>query len=377
VVEAVATDRPAVLVVDDNPLILNIIKSLLASEQYQVRTACNGSDALQELDRAPVDVIVCDVMMPEMDGYEFHRRVRERGDLAHVPFVFLTALSELDEVSRGAASGADDYVTKPFEPRELLAIVHGKIDRARKLKHSTDERYESYRKRVLHTLSHEFRTPLVAINTGAELLIEQQSKLDLSRAQSLLEAIRRGGERLERLVSDFMVLQQIEAGVAERIAQQRLRRVPVSRLIEEFVTTRREWLDAEQVKLTVRGDDSSLEVSVYEPQIQDILWRLTSNSVKFSPQNREVEISFGRREMRVCIEVRDRGVGFDVKRITEAMRAFGQLDRERQEQQGGGLGLSIALGYARINRGGIEFEAREGGGTIARMLLPIAEPPEE
>jgi signal transduction histidine kinase len=81
--------------------------------------------------------------------------------------------------------------------------------------------------------------------------------------------------------------------------------------------------------------------------------------------------------MRAYIEVRDRGVGFDVKRITEAMRAFGQLDRERQEQQGGGLGLSIALGYARINRGGIEFEAREGGGTTARVLLPLVESPED
>lgn len=369
-------DSATVLVVDDNPLILNIIKSLLVSEKYRVRTATNGEEALRELTAEPVDVIVCDVMMPTMDGYEFHRRVRERNELAHVPFVFLTALNELDEVSRGAASGADDYVTKPFEPKELLSIVQGKLRRSRSLKHNTDERYEHYRKRVLHTLSHEFRTPLVAINTGAELLIDQQAKLDMQRAKGLLEAIRRGGERLERLVSDFMVLQQIEAGVAERAFSQRKQRVLAHRIAEDFVAVRQQSFHEEGIVVSVSCLDPELYIVAYDQQIHDILWRLCSNAAKFSPNNRHIEIQVSGRGEHVLFEVLDRGTGIDVKRVSEAIRAFGQIDRERYEQQGGGLGLPIAQGFAKLHHGGIEFELRDGGGTVARLVLPRA-PTEE
>jgi len=308
--------------------------------------------------------------MPEMDGYAFHKLVRSEAQFAHIPFVFLTALSSHDELNMGRESGVDDYMVKPFDPRDLLAMVRGKIARSRSLKRLSEERYEAYRRRVIHTLSHEFRTPLVAINTGAELLIEQEGHLDSGKAIGLIEAIRRGGARLESLVTDFMLLQQIEAGIAENMFRDRCAPHGLEEIASLFLENRREWLEKCGFQAGLHTIDADTRVRVYEPQIHDILWRLLSNAVKFSREQRSVELHVYPRADEAVAEVRDRGVGLDADRAREAVDAFCQIDRERMEQQGGGLGLAIASRYARINGGKLEFQAREGGGSIVSLVLP-------
>lgn len=362
---------PVVLVVDDNPLMVNVLKGLLGTASIEVHTSSNGREALEVLESTSVDVIVCDVMMPKMDGYAFHKMLREQAQYAHIPFVFLTALNTRDERNRGRASGADEYLVKPFDPEELLALVKGKVKRSRHLRKQSDERHELYRKTVVHTLSHEFRTPLVAINTGTELLLGQDRPDADTRTLHLLEAIRRGGLRLEQLVSDFMLLQQLEAGVARRLFDRRAKVEAIEHIVEPIVETRRSELEAEGFQVSWENHGANYLVNVYEPQIQDILKRFIDNAVKFSGDTKDIEAHICPRDQQVVVEVRDRGIGIDSSKINEALNLFGQIDRERLEQQGGGLGLAIAVRYARINGGSLELENREGGGTVARLLLPI------
>lgn len=368
--EQVAQSTGSVLVVDDNPLILNVVRSLLKSENYDVCAACDGQEALQLLNGKDVDVIICDVMMPTMDGYELHRKVREQAELSHIPFIFLTALDDLEERNKGRAAGADDYLTKPFDPQELLAIIKGKVSRSRTMRAVSDERYESYRKKVIHTLSHEFRTPLVAINTGAELLLEQHDNINAERLRGLIEAIRRGGQRLERLVNDFMLLQQIEAGVAQRLVETRRKACKVARLFEQFRLVCEPLRAQEQFNVFYEPCSDEVEIDVYEPHIIDIVQRFVSNSVKFSKDTREIVIVAEVNGENVVIEVKDRGMGIDLAKVDEAINIFGQINRDKLEQQGGGLGLAIASRYARLNGGRLEFERRPDGGTSARILLP-------
>ena len=362
---------PAVLIVDDNPLIVNVLKSLLAAERFDVCVSNNGEEALSVLGARPIDVIICDIMMPRMDGYELHQVVRQRPELSHIPFIFLSALNDNNEVSRGLESGVDDYLVKPFEPRMLIALVKGKIKRSRTLKTMSEQRYESYRRKVVHTLSHEFRTPLVAINTGSELLIEQKEQLDIKRMRELIEAIRRGGLRLERLVNDFMLLQQIEAGIAQRLFETRKHPQVLSSIIEDYLRSFGDELQNDGFRIKVLDTEKSHEALIYGPQITDILSRFINNAVKFKAQDLTIEIHHYVKNGEVILEVRDRGIGIDITRVKEALAAFGQLDRDKLEQQGSGLGLAIASRYAQIHGGRIEFENREGGGSIVRLVLPI------
>jgi two-component system, sensor histidine kinase and response regulator len=361
----------AVLIVDDNPLIVNVLKSLLASENYEVYSSTNGQEASDALAQKNIDVIICDVMMPKMDGYQFHKHVREKAEFSHIPFIFLTALDDKTEVNKGKETGVDDYIAKPFDPRALLASVKGKMQRSQELKNLGEERFDVYRKRVIHTLSHEFRTPLVAINTGAELLMQQQNRLEEGKITRLLEAIHRGGMRLERLVNDFMLLQQIEAGIAHRLFENRSAKRELFEVVEDFVAANQEMIKKEGFTLNVIDQSRSAEVKIYEPQVHDILTRLISNSIKFHGAERSIEIHVYRVELEAVVEIRDRGIGINPDRVKEAIDVFGQIDRDKVEQQGGGLGLAIASRYASIHGGRIEFESRAGGGSIVSLVLPI------
>lgn len=363
--------QAAVLVVDDNPLIVNVLKGLLSSQNYQVFACANGQEASTLLESKSVDVIICDVMMPTMDGYELHHHVRQNPNHAHIPFVFLTALGDQIDVSKAKEVGADDYLVKPFDPQNLLAVVRGKVLRSKSLRTLSEERYDSYRKRVVHTLSHEFRTPLVAINTGTELLLDQHGAMDPTKVRGLIEAIHRGGQRLERLVTDFMLLQQVEAGIAQKMFDQRGTVRNLAESIQQFFNSYVAQFEKDGIHYSLASQKGPTTVFVYEAQFHDILKRLVDNARKFTGVRKEVEVAVVPEDDFVRIEVRDRGLGMDIARINEAIDAFGQLDRERLEQQGGGLGLAIASRYAKINRGSLQFELRPEGGTIASLVLPV------
>ena len=361
---------PSILVVDDNPLIVDVLKGLLRSQNYKVFTSTNGKEALEVLNQKKVDVIICDVMMPKMGGYELHEAVRKTPECSHIPFVFLTALDDKLEIEHGKEVGADDYICKPFEPRELLAVVKGKVSRALSLKAMSAQRYDNYRRRVIHTLSHEFRTPLVAINTGMELLIEHQSSLDSAKAKNLLDAVRRGGLRLEKLVNDFMVLQQMDAGVPRKFFETRAAAVSVTTLLDHYMLAKSGTFVSQGVQFKITDDTDGACVQIVESQIIECLDRLVSNAVKFSPSDRNVEIHAYSSDGEICLDIKDRGIGLDIDKLDEAIDVFGQINRDRLEQQGGGLGLPIASRYASINNGRLEFEPRKGGGSIVSIVLP-------
>jgi len=368
-VQQVEMETASVLVVDDNPLIQNVIKSLLTNEAYDVTCCSNGEEALSALNTNEFDVIVCDVMMPRLDGYGLHQQVRERSDLAHIPFIFLTALGDELEVKRGRETGADDYIVKPFDPRELVSLIRGKIRRSKNLQSKAEEQYDTFRKRIIHTLSHEFRTPLVAINTGTELLLDQQS-LDREKAKQLLEAIQRGGQRLEKLVNDFMMMQQVEAGIADRLFESRARKADLNEVVAKVLESTAEDQKSSEIAMTFVQSEQKALVHIYTPHIENIIQRLVDNAIKFSQARKEVEVQLKREGEHWSIQVCDRGIGLSASRIKEAIDPFGQVDRDLLEQQGGGLGLALASRYAHINKGHLSLVGREGGGVVASLLLP-------
>jgi signal transduction histidine kinase len=364
--------RPSVLVVDDNPLIVDVVKGLLRSQNYGVLSSSDGHEAWELIQQKCVDVVICDVMMPRMGGYELYATLRADPHYMHIPFVFLTALDDQKEVGRGKEVGADDYLCKPFEPEELLAVVKGKLQRSKALREQGDKRFEEYRRKIIHTLSHEFRTPLVAVNSGVELLLEHQEALGSDKARCLLDAVRRGGARLEKLVGDFMALQQIEAGFAAKLFEARATEFGFGKLVEGMVSARQESCKAQGIALLFADHSQGARVRIVEPQIVDCVDRLISNAIKFSSGNPCVELELDSSELSLRLAVKDRGIGLDLSKIKEALDVFGQINRAKLEQQGGGLGLAIASQYASINGGRLEFDSRNGGGTTVTLVLPAA-----
>jgi len=367
------SNLPSILLVDDNETILQMLRTLFRANGFQVQSAMNGVAALDLVQKGRCDIVICDVMMPQLGGFDFLKEVRAIPEASHIPFVFLSALAEKEEVHAGLKSGVDDYVTKPFDPEHLLAVVRGKLTRSSELHARGVQLQEKFQKRVIHTLSHEFRTPLVAINTGAELLLEHAESLSEDRTRTLLEAIYRGGQRLERLVNDFMLIQQVEAGIAGRLFQERAEHMVVADLVQETMESQYDAELCNECSFSFKNQAPHQKAYLYRPQFQDVMVRIFENAAKFSSRGGAIEVQLRREDGFLVLEVHDRGIGVSSSQVEQAMEMFGQVGRETLEQQGGGLGLALVSRYIELFSGSFALHEREGGGTTAQIRIPISQ----
>ena len=374
--EAKAAGR--VLLIDDSEELLKVLEAILLSRGFDVNAFHSAADGLACLAHSVPDIIVCDVMMPGMSGFEFQSEVQLHPDWCDIPFVFLTAMSGREAVVSAKENGCDDYLTKPFDPEELLAVVAGKLTLASHRKRMSVAKLDTYRRRIIHTLSHEFRTPLVSINTGTELLLDQFGRLEDQQMQHLLESIQRGGQRLERLVNDFMLLQQIDLGQAARSMERFRRKLSPAYLLQSAVSAFKEGENLprdfvpENLEL-VLGEHEYPKIEVYDVQVLNVLERLLGNAVKFGGVSNKIVASVRVAYGRAGFVVRDHGPGMPPEAFAAACAPFSQIDREVNEQQGAGLGLTISRYLANLNGGTIHFRTpSEGTGLEVELMFPEA-----
>ena len=363
-----------ILVIDDQPSIISAVKDILVNEQFQVETALDTQEARERLQLAKPDLIICDIMMPHEDGYAFYQSLRQDSKFADIPFIFLTAVSDSNQVRAANELGIDDYVFKPFEPQDLVSIVKGRLKRAGEHSNLLDAKMEGFCKRVIHTLSHEFRTPLVAVNTGTELLHDQFEKLDRQVLFELIESIQRGGQRLQHLVEDFITVQQIDSGHAEVIAKRYRLPIGLDLLAQRALASFEDEVSADEfkrIKYHQAAGRGNLEVCVCEIQITEVIHRLLSNALKFSSRNDVVELTLPDVEGAASLIIRDYGQGIPDSVAKEACGMFNQINRETIEQQGCGLGLAIVCSFLAINNGMIAFHTTTGRGTEVEIRFPL------
>lgn len=363
-----AVNHPNLLFVDDNTSLHTVLKSVASTEQWKVYFASSGEEGLKVLSESPVDIILCDIMMPGMDGYEFYQKLRETATRAHIPCIFISGITCEDERKKGIELGVDEYLPKPFDVEDLKRVVRGKMRRSTELRLGMIEDQKNYRKKVIQTLSHELRTPLVSITTGAEVLLDKEE--DNPKVKKVLEAIHRGGLRLEKLINDFLVLQHLEVGVAEKLVRERSEKVMVQSLIKDWYEDESRELQSLGFSVAVVWDAAGAESIIYTPFFLDALNRILSNAKKFSYEKKEIGIHVRETLDAIVIEIKDRGVGIDPTKCQEALDLFGQINRDKLEQQGGGLGLHISQRYLALHNAKISLQNRDGGGTVVTIELP-------
>jgi two-component system sensor histidine kinase/response regulator len=369
-------DKPLIMVVEDDFALLEGIRELLELTDYQVIPAANGMEALELLDRHKPDLIVSDIMMPEMDGYEFHSKVRERVDLLTIPFIFLTARGEKVDIRRGKSMGADDYITKPFDDEDLLVAIQAKLTRWQSLREKQDEEIADLKHKILLTLSHEFRTPLTYIINYAEILNMGDEDLTREDFSDFMQGIRRGAVRLNTLVEDFLALVELQTGEALQAYYYRRTRLddPVA------------WLRIQAKLSEPKAKEANLDLEVDIPEdlpsfvvdeayLSDALRRLLDNAIKFSDEKSEkVRFSARAEKDHIVIRIEDEGIGIPEEEVARLFNIFHQIDRAKTEQQGTGSGLAIAKGIFEIHGGTIEAESKLGVGSTFTVSLPINPP---
>ncbi len=353
---------------------LEALRDILDLAGYGVLTARNGVEALTVLSQQVPSLIVSDIQMPRMDGYQLFGELRANPDWVRVPFIFLSAKGQKADVRRGKLLGADDYITKPFEEADLLIAVQAKLNRRAELEAAHTRQMGDLKRTILTTLNHEFRTPLTYISTYADMLRDTDFSAD--EFKDFMRGIQLGSDRLRRLVEDFIFLVELQTGEAEAtFARRSLPVGDLPLLVSVAVERTRPRAEARQVELEEDTQRPLPVVHADREYLLDALLRLLDNAVKFSKKGGGhviVRAEPGGRGVR--LSVIDDGVGMPAEALDRIFDVFYQIDRAKNEQQGSGSGLAIALGLARLHGGTVTAESALGQGSTFTLDLPAVEP---
>ncbi len=361
-----------ILIVEDDSSLRTVVCDILEMNQFRTYQTENGREALATLEWLRADLIVSDIMMPEMDGYEFFTQVRARPDWAHIPFIFLTAKGSKPDILAGKKLGADDYLTKPFDAAELLVAISSKLAIAERWKQVQYREISTIKRTILRALTHEFRTPLTYIATYTEILAESGGQLNQSDFEEFCQGILAGSRRLQGLVEDFLFLVQMETGEAQHTFESR--RSPIFHW-QEFLQGA---VNQFRQKAQARGLEINQDVPAdLPPVVADLdylanaLGRLVDNAIKFTPAgSNPIALQASSTGKAVHLAVRDHGVGIRPEAIPELFQALHQVDRDKMEQQGAGIGLAIAKSIAVLHGGEIRVESEPGQGSTFTIVLP-------
>ncbi len=374
-----------ILVVDDSADNRFLVQTTLECGGYEVAVAENGKIALEKIDQFPPDLILLDVMMPEMDGYEVTRRIRQNVDISYIPILLITA-DERSSVVKGLDIGADDFIRKPVDVDELLARVRSLL----RLKHSIDERDRMVRQQedFVMRLTHDLRTPLVAADRMLGLF-HQEALGALSEDMSeAVDSMVKSNSNLLQMVNTLLEVYRHDAG------SKTLTFVPCNlrEIVDEVIHELSPLATERGLTLIAEIDQSETEKSGNQPitatvmgdrmELRRVLTNLVGNAIKFTDTGwvkvRLVEplainpaTSSNPTIPSVMLEVSDSGTGIALEEQQTLFKRFRQGNHKRS---GSGLGLYLSRRIIESHRGNIQLQSESGKGSAFTIYLPaIAE----
>ncbi|NEU72304.1 hybrid sensor histidine kinase/response regulator [Hassallia byssoidea VB512170] len=368
VVETLKIDR--ILAVDDTPDNLILVQTILESEGFEMDLVADGMTALQQITESPPDLILLDVMMPGIDGYEVTRRIRSNTGLPYIPILLITAFTE-SSVVEGLDAGADDFIRKPFDTDELLARVRSLL----RLKHSLDEQQKMARQRedFVSRMTHDLRTPLVASDRMLNLFQQEIfCKISPEMKQAIAVMIR-SNHNLTQMVNNLLEVYRIEAG--KKTLNSEICNLPemLTEVVEELNPI------ANDKGLTLKIDTSALEkvsenagiVTGDRLELRRVFSNLIGNAIKFTDsggiETRIFESAQNNGKNLVTIEIEDTGYGIAAEDQTTIFERFRQ---GRNKRAGSGLGLHLSRLIVEAHGGTIELFSEVGKGSVFTVRLP-------
>jgi two-component system sensor histidine kinase/response regulator len=359
--------RASILVVDDEARNRALLRGILAS-QWDVVEAATGKAALEALEHGGIDMVLLDVMMPEQDGFEICRLIKSQPRPQFLPVILVTALGEQEDRNRGLEAGADDFLHKPVDRRELLLRVRSFLqlrDQERVIRAQVDElrRLQSLKDDMVSLLVHDLRNPLASILSTLELALDSaatdgQLGEDLRRALLSADTLRRALDetlQVRLLEENALVAKRAQASLALPIAAALVTLEPVAR--------RRKV----QLRWDVEGEDSA---PIDERLVQRSIENLLSNALKYTPSGTEVTVTARNRDGFVEVEVADRGPGVPDAMKSVMFQRFGSVEAHQgRERRGIGLGLYLVKLVAEAHDGEVSVHDRPGGGALFRLRL--------
>ena len=358
-----------ILVIDDEIMLREAIVLGLRAENFEVFEAEDGISGMQLAHSVHPDLIVSDINMKGMDGYDTLAALRTDKATANIPFVLMTGRADLKGMRLGMSLGADDYLPKPFRLHELVDVVRTRIGKQQAIRQEAESRLSELRSNISMMLPHELLTPLTGIIGMAEMIVNEAGSLTPAELREFGTDIKLSGVRLHRLIMNFLVYAQIEMMTIQPERVRLLREVnpiPVGGTVEN--TARRKTQDvgrAADLQLDLQGG----EVAMSESNLAKIVEELVDNACKFSSVGKTVVVRTITDGSWTEINVTDQGRGMKPEHVAN-IGAYVQFERRIHEQQGSGLGLAIVSRLAELHGGQITITSQPDMGTTVTVHLP-------
>jgi two-component system, sensor histidine kinase and response regulator len=366
----------SILAVDDTPDNLLLLEAILSEEGYDIHTVEDGISALKHIEQSPPDLILLDVMMPGMNGYEVTHHIRKNSALPFIPILLITAFDH-SSVVEGLDMGADEFVRKPVDPEELLARVRSLL----RLKHSVDERELMMRQRedFVSRLTHDLRTPLVAADRMLHLFL-QEAFCELSTdMKDAIGVMVRSNQSLLQMTNTLLEVHRYDAGQKSLVASPCNLWHLTREVIQELKPLAEEKnLDLKFDFRIVEADEDLGVVMGDRLELRRVLTNLIGNAIKFTEQGTiEVRITVSLDELDsqgassnswLMIEVEDTGTGIESE---DQMHLFERFRPGKHRRSGSGLGLYLSRRIVEAHSGKINVVSNAGQGSKFTVQLPV------
>lgn len=363
----------SILIVEDETAIRMGLSAALTRLGYRVITAENGKDAIQKAGENHPDLIISDVLMPVLDGFEMKKKLSADPALASIPLIYLTARTAVEDRVIGIRGGADDYVTKPFDVEELTARVEAvlrRVRRERRLGHEQAREFdhedlEKLRRELMQNFHHEVRTPLSNVMMFLEIVATHKFE-SIEEQKEFVRIARSSGDRLESLISDIILLTDLDQDSINNIRQ------PINPEIHLLQPILRRIARYEPKKIHFMPILSiSNEIKAPRQEFPRAVLHLVDNALKFSPDEGTVILKITSGEKGgATITIEDQGPGIPVALREKAFERYYQISQGvTREHQGLGLGLMIARAVFRSLGGDVKI-LDSAQGCCVQAILP-------
>ena len=361
-----------ILIVDDVVSNVLLLKILLANQKFQVCTANNGTTCIEMARKEHPDLILLDVMMPDMNGFDTATVLKKEEGTKDIPIIFLTALNTPQDLVHGFQVGASDFLTKPFNKEELVMRVTQQISlvaakriiekQNAELRATLDNRDKMY-----SVIAHDLRSPMASIRMVLNLVVASATPEAVGpELYALLDQANRESEEVHDLLDNLLKWTKSQTGRLNVVKQD----LDLNDIIPGVVEIFEAIAFTKRIKLDLQKTDAPLVVNADNDMLKTVVRNFLSNAIKFSPEDSSIEIIMGSEGEMAKVSVRDHGVGIAADRLGSIFHK-GETTYGTGGEEGSGLGLQLCQDFARKNGGDCTVESVEGQGSTFSVLIPL------
>lgn len=364
---------PDILVVDDVPANLKILGVILENSGYKVRPVTSGYAALMVAEKVKPDLILLDIMMAGMNGFEVCRQLKENPKLKDVPVIFISALNDTNDIVKALNSGGVDYITKPFQAEEVKARVATHLQLYRQKielqeQSSKLQQLNIEKDKFFSIIAHDLRGPIGGLMSLSELMADETEEFTPEEKKEMMLALNRSSVSVFSLLENLLEWARMQQGLIS-FHPEPIKLLPI---IYESIIIVQEITKSKGIEI-INESSATLEVHADKNMLQAILRNLVSNAIKFTPRGGKITVSASvTGNDAVEISVKDSGIGMSPAIRDNLFRLDVETNRKGTEDEpSSGLGLILVKEFVEKHGGKIRIESTEGQGSNFKFTIPL------